>query len=265
MVSREKPQLSAYMAQKSDLFDALPDDLVLSILCMLSSTANSPSDVVSVRITCKRLSRLVVHPLVLRGAGLKAFDINAGNWSASADWFLEQCASAGNVEAVYTLGMIRFYCLKNRKSGISLMVEAALKSHALATYSIAVILFNDPNYIKYCVPVAATLCARAASLGHVDALRDLGLPRNVRARRLLLGLLSALLSAVLRRFFKYPTSWPSPRIFRRIMEPKHPDDLHHFIVALENWPLPHPANRFLIGWFRQTASAPGKSSSSHED
>ncbi|XP_057948658.1 F-box protein At5g50450-like [Malania oleifera] len=314
MVSRKKPQLSPHIAQKSDLFDALPDDLVLSILCMLSSAANSPSDVVSVRITyaaCKRLNRLAVHPLVLRNAGLKAFDIKAGNWSASAERFLEQCASAGNVEAVYTLGVVRFYCLENRKSGISLMVKAALKAHALATYSMAVILFNsygDPNYIKNYLRVAAKLCARAASLGHVDALRDLGyrldrghgLPRNVLTGRRLLERANALeLSAALRRFFtsqeKYPTPWPSPHIFRQILEPKHADHLHHFIVALENWPLtgrslqlfrrrfggdlplqsecgsdvsgpdPHPANRFLVGWFRLRSGslAPGLRVCSH--
>lgn len=34
-----------------DFFESLPDDLVISIFCKLSSTATSPSDFVSVLIT----------------------------------------------------------------------------------------------------------------------------------------------------------------------------------------------------------------------
>lgn len=34
-----------------DLFDSLPDDLVLSILCKLTSSATSPADFVNVLIT----------------------------------------------------------------------------------------------------------------------------------------------------------------------------------------------------------------------
>ena len=54
------PTMSCRKRQKtspdktSDCFDSLPDDLVLSILCKLSSTATSPSDFISVLITYAR-------------------------------------------------------------------------------------------------------------------------------------------------------------------------------------------------------------------
>lgn len=38
-------------AAKSDFFDDLPDDLVVFILCKLSSSASSPSDLINVLIT----------------------------------------------------------------------------------------------------------------------------------------------------------------------------------------------------------------------
>lgn len=51
MVCRKRKRNSLAIAGKSDLFDALPDDLVISILCKLSSTAGCPSDFINVLIT----------------------------------------------------------------------------------------------------------------------------------------------------------------------------------------------------------------------
>lgn len=36
---------------KPDFFDGLPDDLVVFILCKLSSSASSPSDLINILIT----------------------------------------------------------------------------------------------------------------------------------------------------------------------------------------------------------------------
>ncbi|XP_058731791.1 F-box protein At1g67340-like [Vicia villosa] len=159
-----------------DFFEALPDDIVISIFCRLSSTATSPSDFVTVLSTCKRFKRLALHSLVLSKASPRTFAIRAKNWCESAQQFLKQCAEAGNVEACYTLGMIRFYCLQNRGSGASLMAKAAINSHARALYSLAVIQFNGSGGTKSDKDLRAgvALCARAAFLGHIDALRELG-------------------------------------------------------------------------------------------
>lgn len=56
---------------------------------------------------CKRFDRLALHPIVLSKAGPKAFEIQTKNWSESTHRFLKLCVSAGNVEACYTLGMVR--------------------------------------------------------------------------------------------------------------------------------------------------------------
>ncbi|XP_047259758.1 F-box protein At1g67340 isoform X2 [Capsicum annuum] len=171
--SKLSPEVTGH---RPDLFDSLPDDLVLSILCKLTSSAASPTDFVNVLITCKRLNGLGYHSLVLSKASQKMLAVNAHNWSESAHGFLKLCADAGNIEACYTLGMIRFYCLQNRGSGASLMAKAAISSHAPSLYSLAVIQFNGSGGSKIDKDLRAgvALCARAAFLGHIDALRELG-------------------------------------------------------------------------------------------
>ncbi|CAN1794559.1 F-box protein At1g67340 [Linum perenne] len=161
---------------ESDIFDVLPDDLVISILAKLSSSASCPGDLINVLLTCKRFNGLALLPQVLTKASQKTFAIKAKNWSESAHRFLKICADAGNVEACYTLGMIRFYCLANRGSGASLMAKAAINSHARSLYSLAVIQFNGSGGSKSDKDLRAgvALCARAAFLGHIDALRELG-------------------------------------------------------------------------------------------
>ncbi|KAI3701686.1 hypothetical protein L6452_26945 [Arctium lappa] len=125
---------------------------------------------------CKRLNKLGVHPLVLSNASPETLAVEAKNWSDEAHRFLKLCVNAGNKEAYYTLGMIRFYCLQSRGSGASLMAKEAIKSHASALYSLALIQFNGSGGLKDAkdLRVGVALCARAAFLGHVDALRELG-------------------------------------------------------------------------------------------
>ncbi|KAG9139579.1 hypothetical protein Leryth_016344 [Lithospermum erythrorhizon] len=161
---------------ESNFIDALPDDLVTLILCKLSSSASSPTDFVNVLSTCRRLNGLGRDSMVLSKASSKMLYVGANRWSESSHRFLKLCADSGNVEACYTLGMIRFYCLQNRGNGAALMAKAAIASHAPALYSLALIQFNGSGGSKRDKDLRAgvALCARAAFLGHVDALRELG-------------------------------------------------------------------------------------------
>lgn len=183
--------------QTRNAFDALPDDLLVSIMMSVSSTATSPSDLINIMITCKRLYLMGLHRLVLANAALAALAVKASRWSDGAHRFLKRCADSGNAEACFILGMIQFFCLRNRSRGVFLMAKAAMVSHAGALHSLAIIQFNgsggsrkDKN-----LEAGATLCARAAIMGHVDSMRELGhclqdgygVPRNVlEGRRLML-------------------------------------------------------------------------------
>lgn len=283
MGCRKRNRYSPEVTGKCNMFDSLPDDLVISILCKLSSTAGSPSDFTNVLITCKRLNGLALHSLVLSKASQKTFAIKANNWSESAHRFLKQCADAGNVEACYTLGMIRFYCLQNRGSGASLMAKAAISSHAPSLYSLAVIQFNGSGGSKNDKDLRAgvALCARAAFLGHIDALRELGhclqdgygVRQNItEGRRFLVQANARELAAVLSSAAAAgsgsgsgsPTrSWLTWNPLPQPQPHPHPRHVNCGGCPLLsdfgcNVPAPeaHPASRFLAEWFAARGGSP---------
>uniref|UniRef100_I1P635 At2g35280-like TPR domain-containing protein n=3 Tax=Oryza glaberrima TaxID=4538 RepID=I1P635_ORYGL len=160
----------------NDMFEELPDDLVVSILADVAASARSPGDLAGAMLTCKRFRELGQSKVVLARASPRCLAVRAKAWSDAAHRFLQRCADAGNLDACYLLGMIRFYCLGSRGSGAALMAAAAVSGHREALYSLAVIQFNGSGGSKddRDLRAGAALCARAASLGHVDALRELG-------------------------------------------------------------------------------------------
>ncbi|KAG5523101.1 hypothetical protein RHGRI_035041 [Rhododendron griersonianum] len=258
--------------ERSDLFDGLPDDILLSILCKLSSTARCPSDFISILLTCKRLNRLGLHPLVLSKSGSKAFAIGAKNWSEQAHRFMKRCVAAGSVEACFTLGMIRFYCLQNRGSGASLMAKAAIRSHAQSLYSLAVIQFNGSGGSKNSKDLRAgvALCGRAAYLGHVDAIRELGhclqdgygvRPNAAEGRRLLVQAAARELASVLRAVA--PSALHALTWQLQNKKPQRNSNLSLLSeFGLNNLNATsmeaHPVNRFLTEWFGSFDSGSGK-------
>ncbi|KAJ8759089.1 hypothetical protein K2173_003327 [Erythroxylum novogranatense] len=272
-VSDERQRIPPESAGQSDLFESLPDDLVICILRKLSSSASCPSDFVNVLITCKRLNDLGLQSVVLAKASQKILAIRAKNWSDSAHRFLKLCAVAGNVEACYTLGMIRFYCLQNRGSGASLMAKAAISSHAPALYSLAVIQFNGSGGSKNDKDLRAgvALCARAAFLGHIDALRELGhclqdgygVRQNIaEGRRFLVQANARELAAVLSN----PNCGLSTRAWLSWNPHGHNNHRHATGSGCPllsdfgcNVPAPesHPASRFMAEWFAARGGVPG--------
>ncbi|KAI6692180.1 hypothetical protein NL676_019890 [Syzygium grande] len=266
-----------------DFFDGLPDDLVLSVLGKVAASASSPPDLISVLLTCKRFKALGLHSMVLSKASSNAFAVRAHGWCDSAHRFLKLCADAGNVEASYTLGMIRFYCSQSRGSGASLMAKAAIGAHAPALYSLAVIQFNGSGGSKNDKDLRAgvALCARAAFLGHVDAMRELGhclqdgygVRQNVaEGRRFLVQANARELAAPARAAAAAPTApaaAAAPAAPAPAPAPAEPSaaSLRHAAGAgcplLSdfgcNVPAPeaHPANRFLAEWFAARGGSPG--------
>lgn len=164
------------LAGGPDYLDRIPDDLVLSILLKLAASASSPSDLLSVHLTCKRLNGLGRQDMVFAKASPASLAVKAAAWSEPVQRYLKRCADAGNLEACYILGMIRFYCLGSRSGGAALLAKAAVGGHSAALYSLAVIQFNGSGGAKSDrdLRAGAALCARSAALGHVDALRELG-------------------------------------------------------------------------------------------
>ncbi|CAL0328017.1 unnamed protein product [Lupinus luteus] len=252
-----------------DFFNSLHDDLVLTILSKLSSTSTTPSDFITVLITCKRLHKLGLNSQVLKKACSKIFAVKAKKWCDSSHRFLKQCSDAGNIDASYTLGMIRFYCLQNRRSGACLMAKAAMKSHAPALFSLGVIQFNGSGGTKNDKNLQAgvALCARAAFLGHIDALRELGhclqdgygVMQNVtEGLKYLLQANARELEAVLCSVNKtWKVTWGLPPVQNMNLNVEHTvrfmRETRCTLVSDYgcNLPVqePHPVNRFMKEWF----------------
>lgn len=189
--------LSSSHASPPGFFDGLHDELLVSIMVALSSSAEAPSDLINTMLTCKRFCAAGAHRLVLASASPPVLGTSASKWSDGAHRFLKQCADAGNAEAAYALGMIRFYCFNEREIGLSLLAQAAMRPHASALHSLAIIQFNGSGATRRDKNLTngASLCVKAAALAHVDAMRELGhclqdgygVPKNVpEGRRLLL-------------------------------------------------------------------------------
>lgn len=166
---------------------------------------------------------------------------------------------------------IRFYCLQNRGSGASLMAKAAITCHAPALYSLAVIQFNGSGGSKNDKDLRAgvALCARAAFLGHLDAIRELGhclqdgygVRQNVaEGRRFLVQANAHELAAVLSTTPSALISgswltWNPLRHHRHVSGTCCPllSDFGCDVPA----PEAHPASRFLTDWFAARGGEPG--------
>lgn len=137
------------------------------------------------------------------------------------------------------------------------MAKASIRSHAQALYSLAVIQFNGSGGSKSDKDLRAgvSLCARAAFLGHVDALRELGhclqdgygIRKNVaEGRRLLVQANARELVAGLRSM-----TWQSQ--LHRLCSPPPTASFCCPLFSDFGCSVPveeiHPANRFLKEWF----------------
>ncbi|CAI5529585.1 unnamed protein product [Closterium sp. Naga37s-1] len=86
------------------------------------------------------------------------------------------CGLAGNVDALFLLGMIKFYCQRDSRSGACLLVRAAEEGHVGALHALAAINAHgsggsaaDAN-----PAVAAEVLWHAAVRGSRSALQELG-------------------------------------------------------------------------------------------
>lgn len=261
-------------------FDDIPDDLLISVLAKLSCSAKCPADFMNVLLTCKRFNTLGLHPLVLSTTSTCSFAVKASSWSSGAHNFMKRCAEAGNIEACYTLGMIRFYCLENRGGGASLMAKAAISSHAAALYSLAIIQFNGSGGTKKDKDLKAgvALCARSAFLGHVDALRELGhclqdgygVTKNItEGRRFLVQANARELASILPAHYFRAHQDTRLQSFEPWLKNLNGGNRRQNLAAGSqafvqaaacpllsdfgcNVPVPelHPANKFLVDWFK---------------
>ncbi|KAF3337176.1 F-box protein [Carex littledalei] len=253
LARKRRKKSTNYNEMEPNMLDILPDDLIIDIMGKLSVSANSASDIWNARLACKKFNELLQLPWVLARTSTRSLPMRAKLWSESAHRYMKRCADIGNLEACYILGMIYFYCLEKRSDGASYMAKAAMGSHPSALYSLAIIQFNGSGGTKADKNLRAgvTLCARAAHLGHVDAVRELGhclqdgygIRRHVEEGRRLLTKASRLeLASVLSHLRQESGCKVVCKNGSKFLE-------------LSCIPVfdPHPANQFLVEWLASRA------------
>ncbi|GJP38804.1 hypothetical protein CLOM_g23213 [Closterium sp. NIES-68] len=160
--------------------DRLPDELVATILRVVYKKAQSLTDIMSLLLTCRRfydICRPASHWSLLASASVESLlPTDAARWTSAVQRFLLSAAAEGNIEAIYIAGMISFYCIGNHWAGARLLAQAAECGHGPATYSLAIINFHGSGgTARDTNPQAGVdLCWRAAKLGFMPALQELG-------------------------------------------------------------------------------------------
>ncbi|CAI5482523.1 unnamed protein product [Closterium sp. Yama58-4] len=160
--------------------DRLPNELVAAILRDVFKKAQSLSDIVSLLLTCRRfydICRPASQWSLLASASVESLlPTDAAHWTPAVQRFLLSAATEGNIEAIYIAGMISFYCIGNHWAGARLLAQAAEFGHGPATYSLAIINFHGSGgTARDTNPQAGVdLCWRAAKLGFMPALQELG-------------------------------------------------------------------------------------------
>ncbi|CAI7868849.1 unnamed protein product [Closterium sp. NIES-53] len=132
------------------------------------------------RYRCRRfydICRPASHWSLPASASVEALlPTDAAHWTPAVQRFLLSAATEGNIEAIYIAGMISFYCIGNHWAGARLLAQAAECGHGPATYSLAIINFHGSGgTARDTNPQAGVdLCWRAAKLGFMPALQELG-------------------------------------------------------------------------------------------
>ncbi|XP_062224502.1 F-box protein At5g50450-like [Phragmites australis] len=266
-------------------FEFLPQELIVSVLAAVSSSADKPADLFSAMLTyvyrfglvcvvifggdarvldgidrrCKKFSKLGKNPLVRKVASAQCVAVRAASWCRDAYHFLCRCGNDGNADANYLLGMIQFYCLGKRPQGWSRMVKAASARHTEALYALAIIRLNDSGVPKEKSDYAsgARLCAAAATLGHTGALRELGncivhglgVPQDI-----VYGCHLTVWANVQELHAKYPAGPELDAALAHVRSGNGPTCLTSNFGCFAAVPSgrylwSHPANKFLAEWF----------------
>jgi len=178
----ELPQLSPetqYPQLRSDLLRMVPEEVVGHVLSFLSSV----KDRYALQCTCRQFRRISNSDGMLVHIQLGG-DTETGkngivqdlDTPATAALALTPFARAGNLEAVYMLGMIKSYCHQDVERGIFLLKLAAKRGFVRSNYTLGLILRDSlPDE-------AGRYMNMAASHGYLPALQEILPARELKTK-----------------------------------------------------------------------------------
>eukprot|EP00475_Leptophrys_vorax_P018213 TRINITY_DN24843_c0_g1_i1.p1 TRINITY_DN24843_c0_g1~~TRINITY_DN24843_c0_g1_i1.p1 ORF type:complete len:597 (+),score=-15.68 TRINITY_DN24843_c0_g1_i1:155-1945(+) len=176
----EQPQISDDAegpSRKRTTIENLPEEVLIKVLAAVNATAESPLDVVLPSMISRRWRRASRDREVLKRTGRYGVSLRARQWCEGAYLFLRRLCENGCLEAAFMLAMILFYCIPGAQfEGGRLLMHSAREGHASSLHAASILSFNGSGLgaSHKDVKMGVALCARAAALGHTDAMRELG-------------------------------------------------------------------------------------------
>lgn len=164
-------------SRKRTTIENLPEEVLIKVLAAVHSTASSPLDAVLPSMINRRWRRASRDREVLSRTSRGGASVRARQWCEGAYLFLRRLCESGSLEAAFMLAMILFYCIPGAQfEGGRLLMHSAREGHASSLHAASILSFNGswfgPSHKD--VKMGVALCARAAALGHTDAMRELG-------------------------------------------------------------------------------------------
>mmetsp|Transcript_101737 Transcript_101737/g.294413 ORF Transcript_101737/g.294413 Transcript_101737/m.294413 type:complete len:468 (+) Transcript_101737:96-1499(+) len=156
--------------QGSDLLKTLPEDVVAHCLSFLGSA----EDRFALQTTCKTFRDISNSDAMLEKVDIFG-DVETGkngiiqetDTPSSAAATLAPFARAGNLEALYMLGVVKCYCYQDLKNGILMLKMASQRGFVRASYTLGIILRDSmPGEAKRFMNLAA-------STGYLPALQEI--------------------------------------------------------------------------------------------
>ncbi|KAL7559515.1 hypothetical protein ACA910_010326 [Epithemia clementina (nom. ined.)] len=158
---------------------SLPEDLLSHCLSFLGGV----EDRYALQCTSRQFRRISNSDEMLIGiqvGGNKETGLNGiiteKDTPETAATNLAPFVHAGNLEAVYMLGIIKSYCSHDVEEGISLLRSASLQGYVRASYALGLVL-RDSHPKE-----AADYMLNAANAGYIPALQEVLPPRQMKAQ-----------------------------------------------------------------------------------
>jgi len=165
--------------QTSDLIKKLPSDVVAACLSFLGSTKDRDA----LQKTCKLFRDISNSECMLVNVDVvgdletgKGGIIQENDTPATASSALAPFARAGNLQALYMLGIVKCYCYQDLKNGILMLTMASSRGYLRSSYTLGIILRD------VLVEEASQYMNIAASRGYLPALQEVLPAREMKER-----------------------------------------------------------------------------------
>jgi len=173
------PEHEIKRKQKSEFLNKLPEDVIAHCLSFLGTS----SDRFALQTTCKLFRDISNSDSMLEKVDISG-DVETGRHGiiletdtpSTAAATLSPFARAGNLEALYMLGVVKCYCYQDLKNGILMLKIASKRGFVRSSYTLGIILRDAlPGEASHFMNLAA-------STGYLPALQELLPAREMKER-----------------------------------------------------------------------------------